>query len=94
MVDLAVEYYPGFTGESSLDTVTLGDTIDYSVLFEICKQAMQQPTELLENVALSISTSIRAQFKKVVRMEIRITKCKPPIPGCTGSSSVLFTWKA
>lgn len=94
LVDLTVEYPSPVEVANSLNPVTLGDTIDYAELFEICKEAMQQPTELLENVAISISNSIQVQFKKVVRIEIRITKCNPPIPGCTGSSSVKFIWTA
>lgn len=92
IVDLAVEYHPTLASSVSLANVTLSDTIDYAALYDICKEAMQQPTELLENVAIGISNSIQAQFKKVIRIEIRITKSKPPIPGCTGSSLVKFTW--
>lgn len=94
IVDLVVEYSLPSKVSGSLEEVTLGDTIDYAVLFEICKAAMQQPTELLENIAIGISNCIQAQFKKVARVEIKITKCKPPIPECTGSSSVKFTWTA
>ena len=92
IVDLSVEYPSTLAVSGSLQAITLGDTIDYAVLYEICNIAMQQPTELLENVAIGISNAIQAQFKKVTRIEVRITKCNPPIPGCTGSSSVKFTW--
>lgn len=94
IVDLSVEYSSTLAVEGSLQAITLGDTIDYAVLYEICNKTMQQPTELLENVAIGISNSIQAQFKKVTRIEVRITKCNPPIPGCTGSSSVKFIWTA
>lgn len=92
-VDLAVVYIPQ-KDAASFDGVSLSETIDYSVLYEICDQVMRQPTELLENVALSISRAIQHQFKAAISVEVRITKCKPPIPGCTGSSSVNYSWKA
>lgn len=94
IVDLSVEYPSTFAAKGSLQAITLEDTIDYAVLYEICNKVMQQPKELLENVAIDISNVIQAQFKKVTRIEVRITKSKPPIPGCTGSSSVKFTWTA
>lgn len=94
IVDLSVEYPSTFAAKGSLQAITLEDTIDYAVLYEICNKAMLQPTELLENVAIDISNVIQAHFKKVTRIEVRITKSKPPIPGCTGSSSVKFTWTA
>jgi 7,8-dihydroneopterin aldolase/epimerase/oxygenase len=94
LVNLRVDYRP-FLNDSPIDSsVTISNTIDYAILFDICKEVMSQPTELLENVALAISRAIKARFPIACRIEVAITKCKPPIPGCTGSSLVTHIWEA
>ncbi|MFZ9695666.1 MAG: dihydroneopterin aldolase [Chitinophagaceae bacterium] len=94
IVTLRVDYRPISNNSASSSTVTLDDTIDYAVLFEICQKEMSQPTELLENVALAISKAIQARFSVACYIELTITKCKPPIPRCTGSSRVTYKWEA
>lgn len=94
VVDLAVEYHPYLSDSATSQSVTIADTIDYSLLFEICQKAMLQPTELLENIALGIAKKIQTQFTKASRIVITIKKCNPPIPGCTGSSLVTYSWRA
>lgn len=90
LVNLAVAYDPIVNGAP----ISLSDTVDYAVMYEICLQFMTQPTELLENVARSISDAIQTRFERAHRIEVTITKCKPPILGCTGSSTVKYTWES
>lgn len=94
IVALRVDYRPLLNNSANSNTVMIADTIDYAVLFEICQKEMSQPSELLENVALAISKTIQARFVMACYIEVTITKCKPPIPGCTGSSLVTYKWEA
>jgi dihydroneopterin aldolase len=94
LVNLRVDYFPSLNNLPSASSVTIDNTIDYAELFEICAEVMGQPTELLENVALAISRAVKARYNMACRIDVAITKCKPPIPGCTGSSKVTHRWEA
>jgi dihydroneopterin aldolase len=94
IVALRVDYHLPVSNSTSSTTITIDNTIDYAVLFEICQEIMTQPTELLENVAKALSNAIKARFSRACCIEVAITKCKPPIPGCTGSSIVTYKWEA
>ena len=66
----------------------LYDTVSYADLYEIVRQEMESPKNLLETVASKIVTRIRSEYPKIKRGEVTIEKVRPPIPGMLGSASV------
>lgn len=66
----------------------LDATVSYADLFDIVKSEMEKPRQLLEAVAASIVTEIKACFPFVMGGEVSVRKVSPPIPGFTGSASV------
>ena len=66
----------------------LADTISYADLYEIVKQEMERPRQLLETVASTIADRIAEQFRTVKELRVRIRKITPPIEGINGSASV------
>lgn len=70
--------------------INLGDTVDYSQIFKIVQQQMQQPTELLENLVKEMATNILAQFLSIQKVQISIYKQNPPIQNFVGNVGVSY----
>ena len=85
-VDLAVKYIADGKKITKID-----ETINYVRLFEIVKQEMGQPRNLLETVAISITEKIQEQFSQVKEVVVRINKKNPPIINFSGSVAVIYT---
>ena len=85
-VDLAVKYIAAVK-----KTTRIEETINYVRLFEIVKQEMEQPRNLLETIAMAITEKIQEQFSQVKEIEVRINKKNPPISNFSGSVAVIYT---
>lgn len=72
----------------------LSATVNYVKLYELVKGRMQQPTALLETVAMEITDAIFAAFPSVTKTELSITKLHPPIVGFTGNVGVKYCKEA
>ena len=85
-VDLFVKY---MGGENNI--ISIEETINYATLYEIVKNEMNQPRDLLETVAQSIADRIHKTFSTVKEIEIRIEKKNPPIINFYGNVAVRLT---
>lgn len=81
-IQLSVYYYPSTTEH------TLENGIDYTQLYTIVQQRMQKATGLLENIAEDICAQIKESYPFVCRIELLITKNKPPVSGFKGKTAV------
>ncbi len=59
----------------------LEDTLSYAEMFDVVKNEMAIPSKLLEHVAGRIAKSLKLRFPEITRMDITVTKKKPPIVG-------------
>lgn len=59
----------------------LSGTINYEEVYSICKQAMQQPQKLIENVAHHIINQILAAYKNISHIKVGIDKEQAIIDG-------------
>ncbi len=70
----------------------LAATLNYAEVYEVVKREMAEPSQLLEHVAGRIRTALLREFPLISGGFIRIEKCRPPIPGITGSAGVEVSW--
>lgn len=68
--------------------VHIDDTINYVAVYEIIKNHMAIPTNLLETVAMKIGYDIHEKFPDVKCISVSITKLHPPIEAIQGSVGV------
>lgn len=73
---------------ASMEKDNLKGTISYAELYEVVAQIMGNRRKLLESAAIEISNTIRERWQEVVRGEVSIKKCLPPITGMSGNASV------
>jgi dihydroneopterin aldolase len=85
VVDLAVKYT---VAERKVQRIN--ETVNYEKLYDLVKQEMDEPRDLLETVAMDITENIRKQFPSVEEAEIRIVKKSPPIINFSGSVTVTY----
>ena len=59
-------------------------------VYELTKQEMNIPSQLLEHVAGRICRALRHHFPQIEQIEIRVSKLNPPFGGDVHSASVLL----
>ncbi len=65
--------------------------LDYSSIFHLLKKKVDQPIDLLEELAVAIIQELFIHFSAIDKIDIRIRKKHPPIPDCRGSVEVSLT---
>ena len=76
--------------EKAVQSDQLEDTINYAEVYELTKQEMDIPSQLLEHVAGRICRALRHHFPQIEQIEIRVSKLNPPFGGDVHSASVLL----
>lgn len=62
--------------------------INYEEIYRIVNQQMQVPKDFIEEVARLILNDLKLYFNDAQWIEVKLTKCAPPIPGMNGSATV------
>ena len=63
-------------------------TLDYGVLYDIIRQEMEIPSQLVEHVAGRIAHHVFDNFPAVTSIDLSITKVNPPIGADCGGAGV------
>ena len=68
-------------------TDDIRDTVDYSRIYELVKEEMAIPSNLLETVATRIGERVLETFPSIATVRIDLEKSDPPLSGrCSGAS--------
>jgi dihydroneopterin aldolase len=62
-------------------TDDLADTLDYSRVYAIVAEEMQEPSNLLEHVAARIADRLERELELEGGFEVRVSKKNPPVGG-------------
>ena len=91
LVSLQVE--ADLSGAVMSDAVA--DTVNYAELYDVVRQEMAQPSQLLEHVAGRIGQRVLDEFPQVTALTVRVTKCNPPMGAdCKGASVEICALRA
>lgn len=78
-----------FKGQSDItkasETDSLDDAVNYQFIYNLIKEEMEIPSNLLENVAGRIIKRVIADFPALVYAKVSISKLNPPIGGQVGA---------
>lgn len=69
----------------------LSNTVDYGEIYKIVREEMEEPSNLLENVAWRITEAICRKFE-VPALVVKVSKHNPPVGGACEWSSVTVSW--
>jgi dihydroneopterin aldolase len=86
IIDLKIH----FDFKQAMYSDDLKDTINYALIYEIVKQEMAIPSNLIEHVAGRIIEHIRIDFPQIRNMEIRLAKKNPPFGGDVKEAAVVI----
>jgi len=64
------------------------DVVNYEDIYRIVNQQMIASKNFIEEVARLILEDLKIQFSNANYIEVKLTKCAPPIPGMNGSAKV------
>jgi 7,8-dihydroneopterin aldolase/epimerase/oxygenase len=67
---------------------SIGDTVDYTVLYAIVQDHMHKPVPLLEELAEAIAADVKARFPFISEINMTISKLHPPIVNFQGRVAV------
>lgn len=76
--------------EKSGITDELDDTVSYADVYEVIKQEMATPSNLLEHVAARIIRRLKKEFHQIESIELKLSKRNPPVGGQVECASVLL----
>jgi dihydroneopterin aldolase len=68
----------------------LEDTINYAVIYDVVKEEMQIPSQLLEHVAGRIINHIKEKFPLINTVKIRLAKLNPPVSGDIKETAIVL----
>ena len=66
----------------------LSKTIDYCVVYEICKKEMAVRSKLIEQVGMRIHKKLRTEFPQAKEIHLKLTKLQPPVNGDVENASI------
>jgi dihydroneopterin aldolase len=73
---------------STIELAHINSTYDYGIIYQICKDVMAVPVDLLETVSINIAEKLKQSFVGLTRYEIHIWKEQPPMGLTSGKSRV------
>ena len=69
-------------------TDRIEDTVSYLDVYQVVKEQMAIPSNLLEHVARRICDAVKTRFPEVERVDVKVSKLNPPLGGQMESVSV------
>ena len=87
VVDVQIHY----DMDAAADADDLEQSVNYEVVYNICKEEMDQARHLIETVAKSIGEHIRKAFPDVDQINVRLEKMKPDLGGHVAKAIVEYT---
>jgi dihydroneopterin aldolase len=84
LVGLRLEVEAGAAAASD----DLSKSIDYLTAYEVVRRQMEQPSNILENVAYRILDALYATFPTLEHATVKVSKLAPPLGGKVEKVSV------
>ncbi len=87
-VNMTVYFEP-----ENIPVLHMHETIDYTLLYELIKQRMKKPTQLLETLVTQIAQEVLSGYSKVHQVSVKIKKLNAPIAFFNGKVSAEYILK-
>lgn len=85
--DFTVSLRVGVDLSLPVESDDVADTLNYATLYEVVKQQMEIPSQLLEHVAGRVGKAVMDTFPQVTGVDVTLTKLNPPMGAdCAGAS--------
>jgi len=68
----------------------IGETVDYTRVYQLFRETMEVPQPLLETVAMTLADRLHHAFPQVAEINISIEKTSPPIATLVGRVGITY----
>ena len=91
--DFLLSLRVGYPLAKAMESDEVGDTLNYATLFDLVRQEMDIPSQLLEHVAGRIAKAVMAAFPAVTSIDLELTKQNPPMGADSVGAGVELHWR-
>ena len=91
--DFLVNLRVGYPIEKAMESDEVEDTLNYATLFDLVRQEMNKPSQLLEHVAGRIVKTIMEAFPAVTSVDLELTKLNPPMGADSDGAGIFLKVK-
>lgn len=83
----------GYPFAAAMESDEVADTLSYADLYELVREQMSIPSQLLEHVAGRIVKAIQTQYPLATSVALKITKKNPPMGADCQGAGVEVNWE-
>jgi len=76
---------------NAVESDNLEDTISYAEIFDLVKEEMMKPSQLIEHVAGRIMKAMKNKFPQMLETTVKISKLHPPVNGEAKKATVTIS---
>ena len=91
--DFLLNLRVGYPIEKGMESDEVEDTLNYAALFDLVRQEMNKPSQLLEHVAGRIVKTIMEAFPAVSSVDLELTKLNPPMGADSDGAGIFLNVK-
>ena len=79
--DFVVDFRGEMDMSAAAESDDLRDAVNYAEIYEVIKEEMAKPSDLLEHVAGRIVKALEEKFPQFISFSVRVSKKRPPVSG-------------
>lgn len=79
--DFVVDFRGEMDMSAAAESDDLRNAVNYAEIYEVIKEEMAKPSDLLEHVAGRIVKALEEKFPQFISFSVRVSKKRPPVSG-------------
>lgn len=79
--DFVVDFRGKMDMSAAAESDDLRDAVNYAEIYEVIKEEMAKPSDLLEHVTGRIVKTLEEKFPQFISFSVRVSKKRPPVSG-------------
>ena len=79
--DFVVDFRGEMDMSAAAESDDLRNAVNYAEIYEVIKEEMAKPSDLLEHVAGRIVRALEEKFPQLTSFSVRVSKKRPPVSG-------------
>lgn len=79
--DFVVDFRGEMDMSAAAESDDLRDAVNYAEIYEVIKEEMAKPSNLLEHVTGRIVKALEEKFPQFISFSVRVSKKRPPVSG-------------
>lgn len=86
--DFIVDFKGDVEMGKAIESDNLEDAVNYALIYDVIKEEMAKPSNLLEHVAGRIVKALATEFPQFISFSVTVSKKRPPVDGIVQWSKI------